>query len=1384
MSAADETVCKVIMAACCQCVCVRRCLSSSDISPAEYDILWGGNDLDRGNDIMTTGQECEPGEKWSRRNTVSLAKGEHFLPDVVLVFSGKRRSTGGCDAELQEALRTRLRVMESSSQDISSLFKDLSARLLSVHAERDCFILTFKTVEEIWRFSTYLSLGYVARCLENFLCDPSFWLDPALLSDVEICVSLQEEHLATLYLGLLLQEGVFFAKTVRALAREEDEDDEEQLECVCDALLLVRDVGREEFWEGTLLSSGARGLVPASACQPLPYPFYQWFLRKYPCNTSGLPADTPLSQHPMATGICVATVDYEPVDPDELALCEGEELAVEGFLIQGVGLFVGRSLTSGLVGFIHKEHVRPGDLKATNAELQFMSEEEREDLYGLEPALTHSHTHTHLLKQLSSSDISTIYRMDRLDESDFTYIKSQPKPEPEAPSRRQTLDTAPQRQSWTWPRLSLSASQMSIGRSTGGVSFSLDDTFRETEPVEEEEELWEELSEGEEESCEELLRLLDTPTALLEVDVCDASLDWLRRACVCVCTWEEHVCEREGTCVCERTLLRRLECVREAAKQRGRAWALRRVCFLLGRVCERGTRLSQARVYYEEALSVCVSGFADRPLLTALYTHLAALYLHQRQTDKLTHTHTLARASTLMLTQTRLRMSSAHQLQMLHPLMCHALLLGQRALEGRVCFLWLSMLLQLGRQEEALPFLERLQFLIGSQRARACPEAGPDLSWLLSVLYHRRYQPHLALAALSLDSSPPRGLGHALGRLHLYLRSSERQNPPTSTAATPTSIPTQALVFLKQALHIAALEGKHTQHRQLCISLAWVYLHHGVLQEAVLHAEQAVGAGSRLGEEEEFEARALHGWLLVLTGGSEQARAVLSPLLTSLQGSDSPSPRGVVHTLLALSLRRLGNFQEAGSHLCEALRLAKESGHTPNQAIALSNLGCLALGARAVGVAEGFLKRSLHLFPQLGGGAEQEHVQALLWMGRSYSSQGQNHRARLANEMALLIGIHAKNIHSQLVVSKVLSRHYAGELLYAQSIVYYEQCVALARQLHDKRMEGDFLEILGSLYLSINTEKSSRRSLDCTKQSLRICIDLGKRREEAESWLHAGRVYYLLQEDELTDMYLQAAVRTALKVEDPTFSASIYEEAGDVFYKGHRNQLKALPYYRDGSVPFARSCADVLCEFRVLSKVTELLMTHNHHQEALPYALLAVQSSTGTGIRLHERVAYQRLACVYEAVGQCELAENYFLKCVSLGPDLTHPSDARYYARVYTHLANITLHKLKDAFDAAGYYQLALAAAVEADDVECVYVLLMKLAELHASRLPDTHLCHHYTHTAHTLTARLEGLTRTPQLTHTQHTHTQLTHTQLTHTRHTHQDTDQDTLTLQTTQQS
>lgn len=75
---------------------------------------------------------------------------------------------------------------------------------------------------------------------------------------------------------------------------------------------------------------------------------------------------------------------------------------------------------------------------------------------------------------------------------------------------------------------------------------------------------------------------------------------------------------------------------------------------------------------------------------------------------------------------------------------------------------------------------------------------------------------------------------------------------------------------------------------------------------------------------------------------------------------------------------------------------------------------------------------------------------------------------------SLLLDFHfyaAAFLTGQMVVAKVLSRLYADMMLYGQSIVYYEHCVSVSRELKDKRLEGEYLEILSSLYLSLNTER-------------------------------------------------------------------------------------------------------------------------------------------------------------------------------------------------------------------------------------------------------------------------------------------------------------------------
>ncbi|XP_039629882.1 SH3 domain and tetratricopeptide repeat-containing protein 2 isoform X3 [Polypterus senegalus] len=718
-------------------------------------------------------------EDSSDGETIGLAVGETFSTDVILVFSVVRHSTQQRDAVLQEAARTQLRISESNSQQVAELFKDLSARLVSIHTERDCFVITFKTVEEIWKFSSHLALGHVAHSLENFLFDQTFWLDTTLINDVKICVSASEEHLATVYLGLLLQEGSFYAKALVNTSGLGDEDFSTRK----NDLMLVRNIGLQNQWEGMVLSTGRCGLVPVEAVQPLSYPFYQWFLKTYPGNAGCPPPDNHHFPTSIGTGSCIALVDSKTLETDELSFKKGDRIEVLGFLLSSLDWFVGKNISTGKRGFVQKKQVEPVHVRPLDAWLLFVSEDEMKSLTLSDPS--DGQGCQSLLGELLKSDISTVYRLNRLAGCEFPDVKNKPKPEDRD-------------------------SQRVLGRS---------------------------------------------PSEKLQ------------------------------------------------------------------------------------------NGLRDDP----------------------------------------------------------------------------------------------------------------------------------------------------------------------SKEASPCSLPGQLL------------------------------------------AAQALSC---------FYERVLP------------------------------------------------------NHSC--------------------------------------------------------------------------------------------------------------------CILYYEHCLTLSQQLKNKQLEGSLLDILSELYLSLHAEKMYTTSLDYTKQSLRISIDLGMKDKEAKAWLRAGKTYYRMGEDELVEMYLQAAVQIAQKTKNTHFILRIYEEAGDVFYEGDRNRQMAINFYKDGAICLARSMGNLDTELRLVNKLVDLHVAMKQFEEALPHANLAVRLSSFTGDQLKERSSLHRLASVHFSLEQYELAENYYLKALSFTPLLLNKADqASYFAKVYYKLGQLTLHKLKDAFDASGYFQLALAAALE--DKQAESLICTRLGEIYSSFLPDEEKAHFFFSNVQTL---------------------------------------------------
>ncbi|XP_078302461.1 SH3 domain and tetratricopeptide repeat-containing protein 1 isoform X2 [Panthera onca] len=1208
--------------------------------------------------------------------------------DLTLQLLAVRRKTGLPDPSLQQAMRARLRLLENDSREVASVLGELSARLLSIHSDQDRIVVSFKTFEEIWKFSTYHALGFTHHCLENLLVDQAFWLlAPSEDEETTIQVHVDQEALTRTQEILLAQEGPFFVLCpdhhVRVTTSPRGAGPQPPRRA---AGVPQGDAAPAADSKAPSPGTCSQDTAAVAAPEPL-IPFHQWALRvawdPVDDSVSGpVTSDVPL----MAVGLASAVADYQGSGPEELTFRDGDVIEVLGARVPGLPWCLGRHTASGQVGFVRTSDISVQGQVSELENVIFLDEEER-SFFSNEGRFSDEDARQ-LLRRMSGADTCTVYNLDRLEEADFEPLEEQESPHLD-PEPRETLqkvknvleelksrqDCPEEPESWC------------LCAASGGASppdpeeppFCLDAGADRTDP----------------EALGSLLLFLDAPgyKACFR-GLYDLSLPGLSALC--------------GGRTDEEELARLLARARGAAKKAGLPMALARVCFLLGRLCVRRLKLSQARVYFEEALGALGGRFGDLFLVAAVYCSLATVHLKQRNRDRCAQV--TPKAAALLLGTPGHGCGTEAGSELLAHALRRAVAGRSPQAEARACFLLARHHARLRQPEEALPFLERLLLL---HEAWGSPEAAwpADCYLLLADTYSRRCLPRLALGCVRAASLRARAsLRASLRSVDLVLRNAPRLPRP----------PSQAAPHLRRALASLGPGAGRALRGPLCASLARLHSGHGQHGRAVAlmaqAAEAAAGAGSRLA----LDYLLALAWLHVLGGRSPAALGVLECVR---EGAVAGAEReGVMANVAAVALTRTGRTRQAAEGYYRALRVARGRGRRRNQAVALANLGALCLRAGAGGLAQHYCREAVKLFSRLPGGeGGQDFTCVLLRLGRLCARRARARQAKCYYEWAFLVAAEMDHLEGQLLAVQRLCHFYSTVMpSEAQCVVYHEFQLSLARRVADKVLEGQLLETISRLYLSLGTERAYRSALDYTKRSLGIFIDLQKKEKEAHAWLQAGKIYYILQQNELVDVYLQVAQNAALYTGDPKLGLELFEAAGDIFFNGTWEREKAVSFYRDRALPLASTTGNQEAELRLCNKLVALLAELDAPREGLEFAHMALALSITLGDRLNERVAYHRLAALHHRLGHGELAEHFYLKALSLcSSPLQFAEETLYYVKVYLVLGDIIFYDLKDPFDAAGYYQLALAAAVDLGNKKAQMKIYTRLATIYHNFLLD-----------------------------------------------------------------
>ncbi|XP_069015148.1 SH3 domain and tetratricopeptide repeat-containing protein 1 [Embiotoca jacksoni] len=1209
------------------------------------------------------------------------------------------------DEESQEMLRGKLRILQADSTEVNTLFMELSAYLVSINCEEKAILVTFKTYEEIWKFTTYYTIGFLAKCMENLLLDETIWLT-SLEDDIGIKVSIQEETLDLFYRGIIMQEGSLFA----SCSTDQKFDNSTS---GGDLYLLEGDIAQFEppylgsGWTVQCLADGVRGTAPTAALKPV-ISFHQWFLKS--CAESILVGDKkPTCDFPLqfARGTCLATAEYDAEGPGELSMAPGDRIIIVGLLVSCFDWFAGRKEATGEVGLVKTSLVKAStdiydsaDIFLDGEEWMFFSQQEER---VIEESIA-------ILKKKSQNDIGYNYKLDVI-----TYQSSRNKTLPSSSSRVDTQQTELKRHIQGTFDQEKDLSPDSVVATYGTLENSSLDTGTENpslpcftvHPVVQ--------GNTNSENLIPLFSFLEGQDYKVEFGI----LYGLSPEKLASSTFAGHTDEDE--------LIAFLGDAREKARKKRLFWPQTRLCFLLGKLCAGRSKFSQARVYFEESLSLPQEVFKDLRLLSSIYSNLASIYILQKNTESF---FALTERLAALLLGIPDCLKSLDNCSVLEYILKKAVLSHNKMAEARACHLLAKHHWTRAEGIQVVPYLERLLVL--------CDEA--QTTWNISTshgylalgrLYSKLQLPHLSVSSARRASLQPRAkLSDCLGSMVLVL---DNLNRHCGITEQEISILPQVAPYLQQALsftqvQVGGSDHYHVLRHQLTVCLCQLYYKHKMVGHAISHMHMLINNSNSqtvpVSVPERNGALIWLAWLHIDNSQPDNALDILDSVLGSMPEHCTTPQEGVVLNMRGVAFRHTGDLQRAAETYQAAIDICQEYEDMPNWAVAQANLGLLCLKAGAKRLAQKHLIEAVQLFSEVSEeGHETNFIAVLLELGQHYVKQQQLDFGKGCHEWALLLAINSNLLDCQLSATKYLCQLYGTESPdQAQCIIYSQHQVQLLSRTGDGRKEGDALEAISQLYLSLGTERAYRVALDYTKSSLGIFIDLGCREKEAYGWLQSGKIYHLLGQTELVDIYVQAAQDVALSTGDSSFILDLLEAAGDIFFNSCQDRDKAIYLYRDHALPIALKNNSVRTRLRLCNKLTEVMCCLKLYIEAIEFAQTAVDISISLGERLNERVAYHRLASLYHCLEQYELAEHYYLKTLTLCPTLQFDEETLYYVRVYQTLGDIMFYDLKDPFDAAGYYHLALAAAMDLGDKKSQLQLCTRLATIYHNFLIDREL--------------------------------------------------------------
>ncbi|KAI8491558.1 hypothetical protein Bbelb_307580 [Branchiostoma belcheri] len=529
--------------------------------------------------------------------------------------------------------------------------------------------------------------------------------------------------------------------------------------------------------------------------------------------------------------------------------------------------------------------------------------------------------------------------------------------------------------------------------------------------------------------------------------------------------------------------------------------------------------------------------------------------------------------------------------------------------------------------------------------------------------------------------------GEEYGQMSVYVRMGDMQRDKCNSPRTAIHYYEHYLALARQlgdrreeGLAYNRLGHAHIDMREYGVALEWYQKHLTICKE-IEHKKDEVTAHTAVGN------------AYRLLGKTEQATSHFDTALQLAQQTENLHGQMDVYCKIGDMQRvQLHSPRTAIQYYEQYLALARQLGDRHQEGWAYNRLGDTHVDIREYEPALEWYQKHLTISQEIGNKKDEVTVQTDV--GNAYRLLGKTEQATSHFDTALQMAQQTENLHGQMDVYCKKGEMQREQLHSPRTAIqYYEQYLALARQLGDRHQEGWAYNRLGDTHVDI---REYEPALEWYQKHLTISQEIGNKKDEVTVQTDVGNAYRLLGKTEQATSHFDTALQLAQQTENLHGQMEVYFMMGDMQKEQLHSPRTAIQYYEQ-HLALTRQLGDRSNEGLAYNKLGRAHYAMGEYENALKWDMKDLEIRQETVDKSNMLITHQNIADSYQALGKPDQARSHYQSALTIAMETGNKQEQ---TDIYLRLGDLHREQLHEPQVSHKYYKNMLALAMEIESKE------------------------------------------------------------------------------------